>query len=141
MKTKAFNYAFLAFLIVSIATGMMLHVDVNHKHIVGFTPLTYIHLAAVAAMLWMTFQHVRKHSKWFGAFAKLRWSKKTINGLMAVVGTTVAVSGVLILFSAAHELSIAHYITGILFTLLALGHSVKRIARTLKKSIKAMSAI
>lgn len=134
MKTTAFNYIFLTLLIVCIATGMMLHVDVNHKHIAGFTTTTCIHLAAVAAMLRMAFQHIRKHSKWFGAFAKLRWSKKTVNAVMSIIGTVVVVTGVLILFSAAHELSIAHYITGILFTLLALGHSVKRIARTLKNT-------
>ena len=92
MKTTAFNYIFLTLLIVCIATGMMLHVDVNHKHIAGFTTTTCIHLAAVAAMLRMAFQHIRKHSKWFGAFAKLRWSKKTVNAVMSIIGTVVVVT-------------------------------------------------
>ena len=132
---KAINTTTLvlfASLIVVIITGMMLHVDVNHHHIAGFTILTYLHLAAVIVMGWLSYLHLAKHSKWFNAYRKLRWSKKIVNTLMSITGIAVVVTGVLILFSVRHELSIAHYFTGILFTLLALGHSIKRIARTLK---------
>ena len=134
MKTlNTTTLVFFTSLIACIVTGMMLHVDVNHHHIADFTILTYLHLAAVIVMGWLSYRHLTKHSKWFNAYRKLRWSKKTVNTLMSITGIALVVTGVLILFSAAHELSIAHYITGILFTLLALGHSIKRIARTLKK--------
>lgn len=119
-------------LIICIVTGFLLHVDVNHHHVAKFSIFTYIHLLTAVILLWSSYKHLTKHKKWFGAWGKIKWSKKTVNSILAIIGIGVLATGLLILFSSAHEISIAHYVLGIAFTVFAAAHGIKRMARLIK---------
>ena len=121
-KISKLSITLFASLTICIVTGFMLHIDVNHHHIADFSIVTYIHLAAATVILWSSYKHIAKHHKWFGAWTKI----------LAVIGIMVVATGLLILFSSAHEFSIAHYVLGIAFTVFAAAHSIKRMARLIK---------
>lgn len=131
-KISKLSITLFASLTICIVTGFMLHIDVNHHHIADFSIVTYIHLAAATVILWSSYKHIAKHHKWFGAWTKIKWNKKTVNSILAVIGIMVVATGLLILFSSAHEFSIAHYVLGIAFTVFASAHSIKRMARLIK---------
>lgn len=116
-------------MLACLGTGIMLHLQVIHRNITSFTPLTFFHLGLAAVVGVFMVNHVIKHVKWFKAYGNIRWGKKTLVTIMSVIGTIVIITGALLIFIVEREVSMIHYILGILFAILCLAHFIPRIKR------------
>lgn len=119
----------LVSMLACLGTGIMLHLQVIHRNITSFTPLTFFHLGLAAVVGVFMVNHVIKHVKWFKAYGNIRWGKKTLVTIMSVIGTIVIITGALLIFIVEREVSMIHYILGILFAILCLAHFIPRIKR------------
>lgn len=117
----------MAFMICAIITGFMLHHDVHHLHFYKHPLLWNTHiisgLIVVAALIF----HCIQHKFWFRNYAKIPAVRKGVTTILFVVAILVAVTGI-ILVSGSHSkfVSIFHYITAIVLTLLAITHVAQR---------------
>ena len=103
-------------MLACLGTGIMLHLQVIHRNITSFTPLTFFHLGLAAVVGVFMVNHVIK-------------GKKTLVTIMSVIGTIVIITGALLIFIVEREVSMIHYILGILFAILCLAHFIPRIKR------------
>lgn len=112
---------------VCIITGFVLHNEVHHLHLYDNEGLWYAHeifglILAVAIGF-----HCIQHRMWFKSYDKIPAKKKLASTILFATAFAVIISGcVLMCGSHSHFISILHYVTAIMFTLLALGHVIKR---------------
>ncbi len=125
---KAFvDIAAMALLAAAIITGFMLHNEVWHLHIYNNTLLWTLHEVAGLLLIALVTTHCAQHSFWFKNYAKIKPPRKTVTTILLLISLIVALSGIpLLLGSRSETLSHIHYVSGILFTLLAIGHVAKR---------------
>ena len=93
----------LVSMLACLGTGIMLHLQVIHRNITSFTPLTFFHLGLAAVVGVFMVNHVIKHVKWFKAYGNIRWGKKTLVTIMSVIGTIVIITGALLIFIVERE--------------------------------------
>ncbi len=131
MKGSGYKVAadILSMLLVlaAIVTGFMLHNDVWHIHRYDDTLLWGTHESAGLALVALVAIHCVQHSFWFRNYAKLRPNRKMVTTILLTIGIIVAISGVILMCGSHSELvSRVHYIGAILFTVVAIGHVIKR---------------
>lgn len=125
-RKKITDIAGMLCVVTCIITGMILHRDVHHIYEYHRVALWAVHEAAGVLVLAMIAVHCLQHKAWFRNYRKIPVDKKRVSTMILCVAVLVGASGiVLMLGSRSEEVSVFHYILGIIFTLLALGHVIK----------------
>ncbi|MDE5837579.1 MAG: hypothetical protein K2H39_00850 [Paramuribaculum sp.] len=136
-KNKAtVDFCAMALLLTAIITGMILHRQVNHLFIYNNIFLWTTHEIVGLLLLADLIAHSVQHGKWFTNYEKIPVSRKRVTTILIIVGALLMISGLILMFgSHSHFISILHYVCGIIFTILAIGHVAKRlkILRSLMK--------
>ncbi len=113
--------------VAAIITGFMLHDEVWHQHIYDNPFLWTFHEIIGLLLLVLAIVHCVQHSFWFKSYTKIILSKKRVTTILLIIGVIVVISGgVLMCGSHSEPVSHIHYVSGILFTILAIGHVAKR---------------
>lgn len=130
----------LVTLFVTMAiSGFMMHIAGNR-----FTHDAWHGWAVIHSMLSVLFLiaaalHIQTHWGWYkGWFKKGLRNKSRVTAVISAVFIIVSITGVTLLVAADganSPMGLWHYRIGILFTLLAVGHIIKRIP-ILRKSLK-----
>ncbi len=114
-------------MVAAIITGFILHSEVWHLHIYDNTLLWATHEAVGLILLVLVIIHCLQHSFWFKNYSKIQPPRKIVTTILLLVGVMVAVSGMVLMCGSHSEfVSHSHYVSGILFTVLAIGHVAKR---------------
>lgn len=113
--------------VVTIVTGIILHIDVHHLHVYDDVLLWGTHEIAGTLMFLMLVFHCLQHKFWFTNYLQLTSGLRTGISLMAIAGLTVFATG-LILYCGSHSriISLTHYISGILFFVAGVIHIIVR---------------
>lgn len=111
----------------AIITGFVLHKEVWHLYIydnrILWSAHEFIGLLLVALMA----IHCVQHSFWFKNYAKIKPEKKRVTTILLIIAGIVALSGIVLMCGSRSEMvSHIHYLGAILFSLLVLGHVLKR---------------
>lgn len=121
------DFLAMIFTLSAIVTGFILHNEVWHLHVYDNTTLWCIHEIAGLALVVLAVVHCIQHSFWFKHYFKINVTKKRVTTILLLIGIVVAVTGVILMCGSRSELvSHIHYAGAILFTLIAIGHVVKR---------------
>lgn len=111
----------------AIITGFMLHDEVHHQFIYDNLVLWTVHETVGLMLAGVIGVHCVQHKPWFKNYRKIPVKRKRPSTILLVVSIFVIMSGcILMCGSQSQFISIFHYICGILFTLLATAHALKR---------------
>ena len=111
----------------AVITGFMLHDEVHHLFIYDNIALWTIHETVGLILAAAISIHCTQHKPWFKNYRKIPVRRKRPTTILLAVAILVVVSGcILMCGSHSQFISIFHYIGGILFTLLATAHALKR---------------
>lgn len=126
-KKQSTDIVAMTFLACAIVTGFFLHKEVHHLYIYDNTLLWAVHIVSGVVAASAIIVHCIQHKFWFKNYRKIPVGKKRVTSLLFIVSILVTISGI-ILASGSHSnfISIFHYVSAIVFTLLAIGHVVKR---------------
>ena len=113
--------------VAAIVSGFVLHREVHHLYIYNDIGLWGMHEAVGLVLAAMLAMHCAQHPQWFRNYRKITVKRKRVTTILLCVGVILAASGVVLMCgSRSEEVSIIHYVLGIVFTLLAVGHVCKR---------------
>lgn len=114
-------------MISAIVTGFMLHNEIHHLHVYNDMALWTVHIVSGLIVTAAVVMHCIQHGFWFKNYGKIPVSRKGVTTLLFCVAIAVVISGILLaLGSHSNFVSIFHYITSILFVVLAIFHIVRR---------------
>ncbi len=117
----------MAGVVAALITGLVLHKEVWHLHRYDDAVLWGAHECVALVLFCLLAGHCVQHSFWFKSYAKLKVNRKLVTTVLLAVGVVVALTGVVLMCGSRSEiLSHVHYAGGILFTVIAVGHVVKR---------------
>ncbi len=127
-KSKSAVDIFSMLLVVAaIVSGFVLHKYVWHLHFFSDKTVWYIHEAIGLSLIALIKLHSIQHSFWFKNFKKIPVKRKRVTAILLIAVVIVAITGVILMCGSRSEMiSHIHYIVGILFTLIAIGHVLKR---------------
>lgn len=127
IRKKTTDIVDMAMVVCAIITGFMLHREVHHIYVYDNTLLWAVHIIAGLIITGALILHCVQHKYWFKNYAKIPIVRKGVTTLLFALAIVVVVSGVILaLGSHSQFVSIFHYITAIAFTVLTIGHVVKR---------------
>ncbi|MDE6264101.1 MAG: hypothetical protein K2M11_03050 [Paramuribaculum sp.] len=113
--------------IAAIVSGFVLHREVHHLYIYNDSGLWALHEAVGLVLVAVLAMHGAQHPQWFRNYRKIPVKRKRITTVLLCVGVILAASGIVLMCgSRSEEVSMLHYVFGIVFTLLAIGHVCKR---------------
>lgn len=114
--------------IAAIVSGFVLHKEVHHLYyIYDNCGLWSVHETVGLMLVAILVLHGMQHPQWFRNYRKIPVKRKRITTIFLCVGVILVVSGVVLMCgSRSEEVSIFHYVLGVVFTLLAVGHVCKR---------------
>jgi CHASE3 domain sensor protein len=130
------DIATMVCLVAAIISGVILHTEIHHTHVYNDLTLWTIHCVAAIAFALLTAVHAVQHGFWFRNYGKIPMPRKVITTLLLLVAAALTITGAILLAgSHSNNLSITHYVLGLLGTALAAGHVAKRI-KLLKNLLK-----
>ena len=113
--------------VVAIVTGLMLHNEVHHQHIFNGGSLRTVHEISGLLLLLAVVCHCVQHKFWFKNYGRIPAAKKRVTTIFLTIAAIEFVTGLCLMFaSRTEEISGLHLAAGILFLLLAIGHTAKR---------------
>lgn len=113
--------------LAAIITGFVLHKEVWHLHLYSDATLWTVHESIGLVLLGFVALHCVQHSFWFKNYSRIRINKKRVTTILLIVGAIVALTGIVLMCGSRSELvSHIHFVGAILFTIIAVGHVVKR---------------
>lgn len=127
-KKRLTDLTQMAATLAAIISGFMLHNHVHHLHLYSDTGLWATHetiglLIAIAITV-----HCAQHKFWFKNYTKIAAKRKRVTTIFLVIAVFEVLTGGVLWFGCQSKaVSIAHYGGGIAFTLLAIGHTIKRL--------------
>ncbi|MBD5300857.1 MAG: hypothetical protein K2J28_11380 [Duncaniella sp.] len=111
----------------AIITGFMLHDEVHHQLLSDNIALWTVHETVGIILAASISMHCTQHKPWFKNYRKIPVKRKRPTTILLAVAILVIMSGILLMCGSHSQfISIFHYIGGILFTLLATAHALKR---------------
>ncbi len=119
----------LAMLLVlaAIVSGFVLHKYVWHIHSFSNKLVWYIHEVIGVSLIALITIHCIQHSFWFRNFIRIPTKRRRVTTILLISGIIVGFTGVILMCGSRSEtISHIHYIMGILFTFIAVGHVMKR---------------
>jgi hypothetical protein len=113
--------------ITAIITGINLHIEIHHEHIYNNVEIWNLHSFATIVLTLLLVMHGVQHKFWFKNYTKIIVAKKRVTTCLLICGTVLLVTGIM-LFCGSHSnnVSLTHFIAGIMFTIFAIGHVAKR---------------
>ena len=113
--------------LAAIVSGFMLHRDVWHLHLYSNKLTWYIHEVVGLSLIALITIHCIQHSFWFRNFKKIPTQRRRVTTILLIFMGIVGFTGLVLMCGSRSEtISHIHYIVGILFTIIATGHVVKR---------------
>ncbi len=113
--------------LAAIVSGFVLHKYVWHFHIYSNKLIWYVHEIIGLSLIALITIHCIQHSFWFRNFTKIPAKRRRVTTIFLVLGGIVGLTGVILMCGSRSEtISHIHYIIGILFTFIAVGHVIKR---------------
>lgn len=117
----------VALVVAAIVSGFVLHSEVWHMHVYDNTTVWTLHEVIGLFLAALVGVHCVQHSFWFKNYSCIKPDRKRVTTIFLIVGIIVLLSGLVLMFGSRSELiSHIHYACGILFTILAIGHILKR---------------
>ena len=114
-------------LLAAIVSGFVLHRDVWHLHFYSNKLLWYIHEVIGLSLISLITIHCIQHSFWFRNFKRIPTKRRRVTTILLLLGGIVGFTGIILMCGSRSEtISHIHYIMGILFTFIAVGHVMKR---------------
>ena len=113
--------------LAAIVSGFVLHKYVWHLHFYSDKLLWYIHEAIGLSLSALIAIHCIQHSFWFRNFKRIPIKRRRVTTVLLFSVGIVGFTGVILMCGSRSEtISHIHYVMGILFTFIAVGHVVKR---------------
>ncbi len=113
--------------LAAIVSGFVLHKYVWHLHFFSNKLIWYIHEVIGLSLIAIITIHCIQHSFWFRNFKRIPAKRRRVTTILLLSGGIVGFTGVILMCGSRSEtISHIHYITGILFTFIAVGHVMKR---------------
>lgn len=113
--------------LAAIVSGFVLHKYVWHFHSYNNKLIWYAHEFIGLALIAIITTHCIQHSFWFRNFTKIPIKRRRVTTILLISGGIVGFTGVILMCGSRSEtISHIHYIIGILFTVIAVGHAMKR---------------
>lgn len=116
--------------LMTAVTGFGFHIaghDNNHQI---WELCAFVHILISAIFVYLVIQHLYTHKAWTkGLRDETLRKKRQITILLAVLAFAVTATGIMLLgiMGANTHVGLLHYKLGIVFTLLLIGHSVRRL--------------
>ena len=129
MKKSKSCIDILAMLLVlaAIVSGLVLHKYVWHFHFYSNKSIWCIHEVVGLVLIALITIHCIQHSFWFRNFKRIPTKRRRVTTILLLSGGIVGFTGVILMCGSRSEtISHIHYIMGILFTFIAVGHVMKR---------------
>lgn len=113
--------------LTAVITGFVLHNEVWHIHYYHDTRLWGLHETVGLILVVLVSLHCAQHSFWFSKFSKIPVPRKMVTAILLLLGIVVGITGIILMAGSRSEtVSHIHFVTGILFTVVAAGHVAKR---------------
>lgn len=113
--------------LAAIVSGLVLHKYVWHLHFYSNKLIWSIHEIIGLFLIALITTHCIQHSSWFSNFKKIPIKRKRVTALLLITYGFTGITGVILMCGSRSEtISHMHWIMGILFTIIAAGHVIKR---------------
>lgn len=117
----------MVFTLAAIITGFILHKEVWHIHFYDNDVLWGAHETVGLTLVVLMLIHSVQHSFWFKNYTKIKVNRKRVTTILLILGILLVLTGIILMFGSRSErISHIHYVVGILFTAVAIGHVAKR---------------
>ena len=126
---KVLNWTSLVLFVLSLVTGVMIHIaDHFFSHDVWHT-LSVIHVLINAMFLVTYITHIVRHLKWYKLLFKKNKKLSKITKLLSIFSLATVLTGIALLLFAEGQgthLGLAHYLIGIAFGVFCIWHVFMR---------------
>ncbi len=136
-KTLVVDWTLLPCFLLTAITGIGMHVAGHGTNHTGWEVWAWAHSLSGVSFAAFAIWHVKMHIGWYKSLLKAKSSKnRHITTLLTLTAIIITITGIIMfgISGANSGIGLWHYRIGILFSLFALGHVVKRIP-VLRKSL------
>lgn len=117
---------------LTVISGLMLHAATHNPSVINYKPWLAAHIVAAIFFLIFAIKHIYQHWGWFKTFFTSFGKHSKITTITIFFFILVSATGVILMIEKSGEgshLSLVHYQLGVLFSIFATWHCLKRLKR------------